>query len=282
MTAFSASPVTGSPLSGRTVVVTRARAQASGLVDRLVDLGATVVELPVITIEDPEDGGARLSIAAHRLASGAYQWVALTSANAAARLLAALGGRAVPDTVRWAVVGAGTARTLVDGGFTPDLVPAVSAAEALAEAFPAVDPLHPGASGSQSGQAGTGSAGTVLFPRAETVGGALATGLRAKGWLVDEVVAYRTVPADPGPEATTAARAADAIAFTSSSTVRRTVELLTPGGVPPVVASIGPSTSGSARAAGLEVAVEADPHTIEGLVGAVVDALGGSRAPALP
>jgi uroporphyrinogen-III synthase len=134
VTAFSASPVPGSPLTGRTVVVTRARAQASGLVDRLVDLGATVVELPVITIEDPEDGGARLSIAAHRLASGAYQWVALTSANAAARLLAALGGRAVPDTVRWAVVGVGTARTLVDGGFTPDLVPAVSAAEALAEA----------------------------------------------------------------------------------------------------------------------------------------------------
>jgi uroporphyrinogen-III synthase len=254
------------------VVVTRTRAQASGLVDRLVGLGATVVEFPVIAIEEPADGGAALSNATHRLASGAYQWVAFTSSNAASRILAELGDRAVPPSVRWAAVGAGTARTLTEGGFPPDLVPGDSVSEALAEVFPSVDPLRGGSVGGRSD-----GSGTVLFPRAETVRGALARGLRAKGWLVDEVVAYRTVASDPGLEAIAAAGRADAIAFTSSSTVERTFELLGSGGIPPVVASIGPVTSNSARAAGLEVAAEASPHTIDGLVDALLDALGGRQ-----
>jgi uroporphyrinogen-III synthase len=258
------------PLAGRSVVVTRARAQASGLANRLAGLGAAVVELPVIAIGDPSDGGAALSVAAHRLAAGAYQWVAVTSFNGASRLLAALGDRTVPDTVRWAAVGTATAASLRAGGYPPTLVPGVSVAEALAEAFPVVDPLHPGSSDHAEGP------GTVLFPRAESVRPALAPGLRAKGWLVDEVVAYRTEAGDPGPEAVSAARRADAIAFTSSSTVQRTVELLTSSGVPSVVASIGPITSDAVRAAGLAVAVEAKPHTIDALVEALVSVLGGS------
>lgn len=259
-----------SPLVGRTVVVTRTRAQASDLVQRLEALGATVVEFPVIAIADPADGGTALAGAAHRLVAGAYQWVAFTSPNAVPRLLAALGGRAVPDTVRWAAVGAGTARVLGEGGFAADLVPGVSIAEALAEEFPALDPLR----GVTAGRS-AGGAGTVLFPRAETVRGALAPGLRAKGWLVDEVIAYRTVADAPGPDALAAAGRADAVAFTSSSTVDRTLELLGADGMPPLVASIGPVTSASARAAGLVVAAEADPHDIGGLVDALVDVLGG-------
>jgi uroporphyrinogen-III synthase len=252
--------VTDRPLAGRRVVVTRSRAQASTLVGRLADLGAEVVELPVIAVDDPPDHGEALARAAHRLASGAYQWVAFTSATAVARLLAELGDRAVPPSVRWAAVGPGTARALVDGGRPVDLVPAASLAEALVEAFPDGD-------------------GTVLFPRAETVRGALAEGLRAKGWLVDEVVAYRTVAGEPSPVAVMEARGADAVAFTSSSTVARALELLGAGGVPPVVVSIGPVTTESARSAGLAVAAEARPHTIDGLVDALVDALGRRAAP---
>ena len=119
----------------------------------------------------------------------------------------------------------------------------------------------------------------MLFPRAETVRGGLAAGLRAKGWLVDEVVAYRTVAGDPSPAAVRAAGRADAVAFTSSSTVQRTLDLLGPAGVPPVAVTIGPSTSASARSAGLTVAAEADPQTIDGLVDALVDALGDRAGP---
>jgi uroporphyrinogen-III synthase len=253
------------PLAGRSVVVTRARSQASELADRLQALGATVVELPVIAVEDPEDGGQELARAAHRLASGAYQWVVLTSSNAASRLLDELGHRTVSSSVRWAAVGAATARALAEAGRSVDLMPEVSMAVALAEAFPTAAP------------GGPGPGGTVLYPRAETVSGSLAAGLRTKGWLVDEVVAYRTVAGDPGPEAVVAAGRADAVAFTSSSTVTRALEFLGPGGLPPVVVTIGPVTSETARSAGLTVAVEADPHTIEGLVEAV-EAAFGARA----
>jgi uroporphyrinogen-III synthase len=129
---------------------------------------------------------------------------------------------------------------------------------------------------------GPGLSGTVLFPRAETVRGTLAAGLRAKGWVVDEVVAYRTVASVPGADALDAARRADAITFTSSSTVDHAIALLGPDGLPPVVVSIGPVTSGSARAAGVEVTAEAEPHTIEGLVEAVVAAFGPRGAPPAP
>ncbi len=251
-------PPTGLPLAGRQVVVTRSRAQASSLVERLASLGATVIELPVIAIDDAADGGADLARAARGLEEGAYAWVAVTSSNAVSRLVAAIGDRRVPAGVRWAAVGPGTAQALAEAGLPPDLVPATSVSEALAAAFP--DPAIPGTS--------------VLFPRAETVRGALAAGLRAKGWSVDEVVAYRTVPGIPDADAVTAARRADAVALTSSSTVDRTIELLGPGGVPPVVVTIGPVTSDSARTAGLEVAVEASEPTIDGLVSAVVSALG--------
>jgi uroporphyrinogen-III synthase len=260
--------VTGRPLTGKSIVVTRALGQSAALVDRLEGLGATVVELPVIAIDGPADGGAALAGAAERLVSGAYEWVALTSPNAASSLLSSLAGRRTPASVRWAAVGAGTAGVLSDAGVTADLVPTVSLAESLADAFPVPAPPAPGASSDH-----VPGAGTVLFPRAERVRGGLARGLRAKGWVVDEVIGYRTVAGDPGPEAVASAGRADAVAFTSSSTVERTAALLGPDSMPPVVATIGPVTSSSVRSAGLQVSAEADPHTIDGLVTALVTVL---------
>ena len=257
------------PLDGRRVVVTRARAQASGLVDRLTELGADVVELPVIAVADPADGGVALGAAADRLAAGAYRWVVFTSSNAVTRALAALGDRVVPPSTRWAAVGTGTARALEEAGRPVDLMPEVSVAEALAASFPAAD------------SSGDGHR-TVLFPRAETVRGAVAAGLEAKGWAVDEVVAYRTVAGDPSDEALEAAAGADAVAFTSSSTVERALELLGRDRMPSVVVTIGPITSATARASGLSVAAEAGPHTIAGLVDALVSALGGNVGGPLP
>jgi len=250
-------------------VATRSQAQTSALVDRLAALGAAVVELPVIAIEDAADGGAALAESADRLVAGDYAWVAFTSANAVSRFLAALEGRAVPVTVQWAAVGAATARRLAERGFAATLVPQEALSDALAEAFPSAG--------------GPGAESMVLFPRAETVRGALVAGLEAKGWKVDDVVAYRTVAGHPDPASIAAAGAADAVAFTSSSTVERTVALLGVDGVPPVVVSIGPITSASARAEGLQVAAEAINSNIEGLVDAVVRALnshpGPDRAP---
>ncbi len=250
-------PTPAPPLTGTRVVVTRTRTQASELGARLARLGAIVVELPVIAIEDPADRGAALRDSCRRLADGRFEWVVCTSTNAVARLLAAMGDARAPSTVRWAAVGVGTARSLSAAGFPPDLVPAVSGSDALAAEFPwAVPP-----------------AATVLFPRAEVVRGTMVAGLRAKGWSVEEVVAYRTVAGAPGREAVEEAARSAVIAFTSSSTVTRAIELLGREGIPPLVVSIGPMTSDTARRAGLLVAKEARPHTLAGLVEAVEEAV---------
>ena len=251
----------GRPLVGWRVVVTRSREQASELVAALDGLGAVTVELPVIAFADPEDGGDALQHAASALVAGDHAWVVLTSPNSVTRLIAALDGRSVPESVQWAVVGPGTARSLQASGFRPDLVPEVSVSDALAEAFAAPPP----------------AGGSVLFPRAESVRGVLAEGLRSKGWTVEEVVAYRTVGSAPDPERLTAARQADAVAFTSSSTVARAVDLLGAGGLPPVVVTIGPVTSDAVRVAGLQVAAEAHEPTIEGLVSALLAARSDHR-----
>ena len=257
-------------LAGTRIVVTRARTQASGLVRRLSDLGAEVVELPVIAIEEPSDGGAATTAAADRVVSGGYEWVVVTSPNAVSRFVDALGSRPAPAATRWAAVGASTARALMERGIVPDLVPTAAVSDALVEAFPPAAPP-----GSAPGRATR--EGTVLFVRAERVRDVVAPGLAAKGWRVDEAVAYRTVAGDVDPSAVDAARTADAVAFTSSSTVERTVDVLGVSGVPHVVASIGPVTSATARAAGLEVTVEAGEHTVDGLVAALVAALAGHR-----
>jgi uroporphyrinogen-III synthase len=95
-------------------------------------------------------------------------------------------------------------------------------------------------------------------------------GLRAKGWSVDVADAYRTVPVTPTDEHLDAVRTADAVTFTSSSTVDSFVAAFGTEKVPSVVASIGPVTSETARRHGLRVDVEAEVHTVAGLVDALV------------
>jgi uroporphyrinogen III methyltransferase / synthase len=263
--------VSGRPLAGCSVVVTRARGQAARMVERLTSLGASVVELPVIATEEAADGGVAFAGAVGRLLQGRYAWVALTSVNAANRLLEQLGPDPGTVPVKWAALGGGTASVLRSAGIEPAVVADVSTSAGLVEAFP---PAPPPPAPAGAGASEDDPARTVFFPRAETVRGALAAGLRDRGWAVEEVVAYRTVAAVPPPESVERARHADAIAFTSSSTVEHTVRVLGIDGVPATIASIGPSTSATARQAGLEVHVEADPHTVDGLVDALARVLG--------
>ena len=240
------------PLLGRKVVVTRPRRQAADLVRRLHDLGAEPVEVPAIEIAEPADGGIALRRTADDL--GPYDWVVLTSVNGAQRFV-----EVVPDVrglagIAIAAIGPGTAAVLEKAGLHPDLVPSRYVAEGLLEDFP---DAHR-------------NAGRVLLPRAAVARGALAEGLRDKGWEVDIVEAYRTVAGSPDAEALERAAAADAICFTSSSTVTRYLDVAGEEAVPPVVACIGPVTARTARDAGLSVVVEAAEHTIPGLVDALV------------
>jgi uroporphyrinogen III methyltransferase/synthase len=239
------------PLFGRRVVVTRTRAQASQLSARLRDLGAEPVELPAIRVDDPGDGGAALPTAVDDLAAGAYDWLVLTSPNGVERTFARIPDvRAVRAEV--AAIGPGTADALARHRVVADLVPDRYVAEGLLERFP------PGP-------------GRVLLARAAVARDVLPDGLRRTGWDVDVVEAYRTVAADAHPEAIDRAAHADAITFTSSSTVERYLDLVggDAGRVPPIVACIGPVTAETARRHGLRVDVEATEHTIAGLVDAL-------------
>ncbi|QYG94837.1 uroporphyrinogen-III C-methyltransferase [Iamia sp. SCSIO 61187] len=243
------------PLLGRRIVVTRTRIQASELSRALGELGAEAVEVPVIAIEPPSDGGAALGAALDGI--GGADWLVLTSPNGVERTFAHLPDTRALGGVRVAAIGPGTAAALERYRVVADLVPPRFVAEALLEAFPA-----PPADG-----------GRVVIARAEEARPVLPDGLRAAGWEVDVVPAYRTVAA-PGTDGDREALAtADAVTFTSSSTVSRFVEAFGVGAVPPVVACIGPVTAGTARAHGLAVSVEASDHSIPGLVAALRDHL---------
>ena len=241
------------PLFGRQVVVTRARSQAAGLVGRLRRVGAETLEVATIEVTDPADGGAALRTAAAR--AGDFAWVCLASPNAVERLFACLHDARSLGAARVAAVGPGTAESLAARGVVADLVPPSSLAESLVEAFP-VGP------------------GRVLLPQAAAARPVLASGLTAKGWQVHAVEAYRTRPATPPPDALAAAAKADAIAFTSSSTVENWLAVAGPASTPPVVACIGPVTAATASRLGLQVSVVAADHTVDGLVTAVVATLG--------
>jgi uroporphyrinogen III methyltransferase / synthase len=245
------------PLFGRRVVVTRAREQASELAALLQAQGAATVEVPAIEIRGPADGGAALAAAVDRL--GSYDWVVLTSPNGARRLLDAIrdGGRDARAVAgaQLAAIGPGTAEALAAGNLVVDLVPPRFVAESLLDAFP--EPTGP-------------ARGRLLLVRAAVARDVLPEGMRAKGWDVDVVEAYRTERA-PLDEAQAAAVAgADVVTFTSSSTVTNFLAALGDRPIPPAVVVIGPITAATAREQGLSVDAEAEVHTVEGLVDALV------------
>ncbi len=247
---------TNRPLLGRTVVVTRPEGQAGTLADALRLAGAEPLVLPVIHIEDPTDGGSALAAALGEVAR--YDWLIVTSANGARRVLAGLPDARALGGVGVAAIGPGTAAALAEGNVRADLVPERFVAESLLEAFPA--PPEDG--------------GRVLLARAAVARDTFPEGLRAAGWDVEVVEAYRTVPAHPEAALLDATAAADIVTFTSSSTVTRYLEVAGPDRVPPIVACIGPVTAATAREAGLTVTVEATEHTIPGLVQALIDHVG--------
>ena len=236
------------PLLGRSVIVTRAREQASELRRRLEALGAEVVEIPTITIEPLEGVGL-----ADRLAAG-VDWVVCSSPNAVRALATELHDARDLGRAKVAAIGPGTAVALETFGVRPDLLPERNVAEGLVDVFP------PGP-------------GTVLLPQAADARPVLAEGLQAKGWTVDVAVAYETRPAGIEEADLVRARTADAITFTSSSTVSNFVAGAGLDALPSTVVAIGPVTAETARELGVPVTAVADPHTIDGLVDAVVATL---------
>jgi uroporphyrinogen III methyltransferase/synthase len=232
------------PLHGRTVAVTRARAQASGLAARLAELGATVVEAPAIRIVARDAPLPDLS---------AHDLICVTSPNGAELLMDRVRDARALAGITVAAIGPGTARALRDRGIEPDVVPARAVAEGLLEALADV-PVR-----------------SALIVRAAEGRPVLRDGLLARGADVEEAVLYDTVAEPLDEDAREAASAADYLLFASGSAVRFFAAAAGEAALRgPRVASIGPATSAELRALGVEPDLEADPHTPDGLIAAVV------------
>ncbi len=251
------------PVTGRTgperVLVTRTAAQAGPLVEALRGRGFDVVAIPTIQVEPvPADGP--LDAAIQDLAR--YAWIVITSPNGADATLDALvragaepGGRAgvEPHRPRWAAVGSATAGALAKGGVRADFLPRRADGDGIAADLP----IEPG--------------DRILLPRADIADGDLPERLRARGAVVDDVVAYRTIE---GPEASRGALGAafangpfDAVVFTSGSTVRGLLALLSPKERRAALRStawcIGPRTADVAAAQGFGRVREATARSVE-------------------
>jgi uroporphyrinogen III methyltransferase/synthase len=247
------------PMTGKSILVTRARDQASALSARLRSFGAQVVEFPAIRIEPAEDYAA---LDAALGDANLYDWACFTSVNAVAAVDARLGavGKtwAALDRAKVAAIGPATARSLADLGVTVSYMPDEFLAEAVALGLPEAE-------GSR-----------ILLARADIADRRLVDGLTARGARVDQFIAYRTLPSDedaPALRSSLEAGEIDIVTFTSSSTVRNLclalgrdhVSLLSRSSI----ACIGPVTAGTAREFGLSPTLEAAEHTIDGLVSAI-------------
>jgi uroporphyrinogen III methyltransferase/synthase len=250
------------PLFGKRIVVTRARGQAEALTERLRGLGAEVMELPTIEIRPAADYGP-LDRAIASLSC--FDWLLFTSVNGVRFFLERL-DRSGSDLrslrAKICAIGPATRAAVEALHLKVDLMGKEYVAESLLEAFTAHD---------LRGK-------RLLLPRAAVARDVLPVELARRGAEVDVVEAYRTmVPSETAAEAHnlfSKARKPDCITFTSSSTLRNFVSAAGADVLKGVrVASIGPVTSQTARELGIDIAAEAQPFTMDGLVAAVVRVL---------
>ncbi|MDH3444137.1 MAG: uroporphyrinogen-III synthase [Deltaproteobacteria bacterium] len=252
------------PLSGKRIVITRARAQAGSLAQRIEDLGGQVIEFPTIEIQPPADPRP-MEEAIKNLRR--YEWLIFTSVNGVERFLEGMARHKIDSnelaSVQVAAIGPETAKRLEAAGVTRCLVPTSYRAEGI------LDVLHPD----------TMRGKRVLIPRAAKAREVLPETLRQWGAVVDVVEAYRTVT----PETDTSRlkdmlrrHEIDMVTFTSSSTVsnfarlfdgRRLADIL--GDTP--VACIGPITKDTVEELGGGAKFVAQEFTVQGLIRVIVD-----------
>ncbi len=260
------------PLANKTILVTRAAEQASPFSTLLQHAGATVVEMPALTITPPSTWQP-LDQAIATLDH--FQWLILTSANGVNFFFERLHHHGLDSralgSLNIAVVGKKTATVLQQYGLQPDVIPQDFIADALIPALPA----------NLAGQ-------KILFPRVEQGGRQeLVQDLRTQGAIVIEVPAYQSLCPSEMPLSIwqgIQAQRFNAITFASAKTVSHFAQLLLQRhqttGEPAVewqqwlnsvcLASIGPQTSKRCLSQLGRVDVEAQKYTLEGLTEALI------------
>jgi len=259
--------VTSGPLAGRRIVITRPHKQAEGLSSMLQQFGAEVVEAPVIEIRPPDSFQA-LDTALNNILQ--YDWLILTSVNGVEALFSRLEplGLSIDSLqhLKIAAIGPVTEQHIQDHGLVVDVVPPRYVAEEVVRALRKLVRNE-----------------KVLLVRAKVARDVIPEELGHAGAEIEVIDAYQTVL----PEGARArmesvfreGKTPDAITFTSSSTVKNFLNVITGTEVPAKLAkvkfaSIGPVTSDTLREYGLPVHAEADEYTMEGLAQALVRLFG--------
>jgi uroporphyrinogen-III synthase len=259
--------VTSGPLAGRRIVVTRPHKQAEGFSSMLQQFGAEVVEAPVIEIRPPDSFQA-LDAALNNILQ--YDWLILTSVNGVEALFSRLEplGMSVDSLqhLKIAAIGPVTEQHIQDHGLVVDVVPPRYVAEEVVLALRKLVRNE-----------------KVLLVRAKVARDVIPEELGHAGAEVEVIDAYQTVLPEGARERMESVfregKTPDAITFTSSSTVKNFLSVITGTEVPAKLAkvkfaSIGPVTSDTLREYGLPVHAEADEYTMEGLAQALVRLFG--------
>ena len=246
------------PLLGKSIAITRARAQASSLAEKLQHMGANVIEFPTIKIEPPTNTEP-LEVAIVDI--NQYDWIVFTSVNGVDAFFNTLYELGLDirriSTQKFCAIGPATAERIRHFGIIADLMPEKFVAESIADAFLA--------KGGLAGQ-------KVLLPRADIARSTLVELLEAMDAQVTNVEAYKTVPDTGNKDQLTKLLEDDQldwITFSSSSTVRNFFDVIPPEsltGKKVQIASIGPITSKTIYEYGISCFKEADSYTLDGVI----------------
>jgi uroporphyrinogen III methyltransferase/synthase len=252
------------PLHGRRILITRARHQVDPFRRELVELGASVVEIPTLQIESmPMDDQVTRAIS-HLERTALVIFASANAVDIFFQMLLASGSdaRAFHGS-KLCAIGQETAQSLEAHGLRPELITSEYTAEGLAKALEGweMDGMR------------------VLVPRAEVARDALPSLLANRGAEVEILPVYRAMCP---PEAGDALlrlfnnEGVDVITFTSSSTVYNFVRAFPEDRLPAVlgdaeIACMGPVTADTARKLGLSVAIVAREYTTHGLVQAIAE-----------
>ena len=246
------------PLKDKRVLVTRERSQAQPLIEKLIAKGAVPVRFPVLQFQPlpvPEFENLDINM---------FDWVLFTSGNAVRYFFQnfadnrwQLADKGWQD-FKIAVSGSATAAVLEGYGILPDFVPEQFVGEQLVAGL-----------GDLSGQ-------NILLPRSKRGRPEIAQMLRQKGANLLEIAMYDTIPTEPNSDDWAIFDLGfDVVTFTSPTSVQHLVDILEGENrsvsrlAKKMIASIGPITSQSVKSSDLPVHVEADPHTIDGLLSAI-------------
>lgn len=255
---------TQQPLAKKRIVVTRAETQADSFLTALKDLGAESLLVPAIEIVPLADL-APLQQALRQLTN--YDWILFTSVNSVGIVSTEMQQLGLlpfhHERPQIAAIGTATAAALSAAGLKTAFVPEQYIAEEIVAGL-----------GEVAGK-------RILLPQARIARETLAERLAVQGAIVDALPVYQTVSSAINVDARAALQmGVDLLTFTSGSTVRNFFNALdfVNGGNPnekrlalgnPVIACIGPVTAEAVRALGLQVDIEADEHTIPGLISAI-------------